>query len=32
MSIIDNAVKANREYAKRHDRKLAQRRRPRSPS
>jgi len=25
MSIIDNAVNANREYAKRHDRKLAQR-------
>ena len=25
MSIIDNAVKANRDYAKRHDRKLAER-------
>ncbi|MFL5307508.1 MAG: beta-class carbonic anhydrase [Polyangia bacterium] len=25
MSIIDNAVKANREYSKRHDKKLAQR-------
>lgn len=25
MSIIDNALKANREYAKRHDRRLAQR-------
>jgi carbonic anhydrase len=25
MSIIDNALKANREYTKRHDRKLAQR-------
>jgi carbonic anhydrase len=25
MSIVDSALKANREYAKRHDRKLAQR-------
>jgi carbonic anhydrase len=25
MSIVDNALKANREYAKRHDRRLAQR-------
>jgi carbonic anhydrase len=29
MSIIDNALKANREYTKRHDRKLAQRPAPR---
>ena len=28
MSIIDNAVRANREYTKRHDPKLAERRAP----
>jgi carbonic anhydrase len=30
MSIIDNAVRANREYAKKHDRKLAQRPAPKT--